>query len=200
MNMGNNKNIKKNLKLLSGRKENSHKHPNAYGIHELENILKIYQKRLFKAAFYFSGHQEDAQDIVQETMYIGLNTLEKFRGYSSYYTWLYSIFLNVWKKWKRKKYKNNLFVNYGIPEEEIKNIENFFTTEEDVEKKEKTDLIDKALARLPEKYRVVLVMRHLEEMSYAEISEVLGWSLGTVKTRIYKGRKLLRKLLENIYE
>ena len=189
-------------KIQIKEKEYIEKHPLDYSMEEFNSLVKIYQNKLYKAAFYFSGNREDAQDIVQETILIGLTSLRNFKGYSSYYTWLYSILLNLIKKRYRNKKKK-----YILYEDEL----SFFSQEESyetlnnqtplhsLENDEIVETVEKVLNKLPEKYRTVLVLRHLEEMNYAEISEVLKCSLGTVKTRIHKGRKILRKKLEHYY-
>jgi len=186
-------------KIQINERELLKRHPRDYRIQELNHLIGIYQKKLYKAAYYFFGNREDAQDIVQETLYIGLSTIDSFKGYSSYYTWLYSIFLNISKKWRRRKLKR-LFIHENESFHiDIDYIEQSDDPIENLEKREKMSLINKVMKELPEKYRAVMVMRHLEEMNYKEISEVLKCSLGTVKTRIHKGRIILRKKLEKYY-
>ena len=100
---------------------------------------------------------------------------------------------------KSSYYWNN-FLNRSLSSNDaLTKIEDRASVENQIENKEKKEIVNSALESLPEKYRLVLLMRHLEEMNYSEIGEVFGWSLGTVKTRIHKGRKLLRKILEKYY-
>jgi len=152
--------------------------------------------RLFRAAYFHTGNREDAQDLVQESFRLAQQSYEKFRGDSTFYTWLYGIFRNVLKNSQRRKMlfvsKIGSLVEDQEADDRAAAPDNPYTL---LVKSEQYHAVHNAVSELPEAYREALFLRHFEDFSYDEIARILGCPAGTVKSRIFKARMLLRKKL-----
>ena len=143
---------------------------------------------LLRNAFLYVNNREDAEDLVQNTFFAYFKNKDNFNHNSSLYTYLYAIMLNKIKKYYTKKKLLSLKVR------ELANIE--INTDSEYEKFERKELISKIIVQMPFKYKTVLILRFFEELSYAEISEIIGWKLGTVKSRLFKAHNIMKKKLE----
>lgn len=141
------------------------------------SLIKNIEKKLFKIAYTLCP--EEAEDILQETYLQAYLGIKKFKENSTFYTWIYRIMMNIIYKRNRKK---PLFVK-------IQKI----SSQNDEELKEK---VRSALRKLPSKYSEVLILFYFEEYSIKEISEILSIKEGTVKSRLFKAKKILKKLIE----
>lgn len=161
-----------------------------------EYLVKENYHRLYRSAWLFTRNHDDAQDIVQETLFEAYKSFPVFRGNSSFFTWLYAILRNIYRRWLRK---NKIYVNRKGNIEEGKSEESVNPgVGGSVSLLERTELnisISNALAALPEKHSEILTLRHFEDFSYKEIAYILNCSIGTVKSRMSKARELLRKRL-----
>lgn len=164
-------------------------------------IVAKYEKFVYSAVFAELKNADDAFDASQEVFIRLYNAADGFRGESSLKTWLWRMCKNCAYDYMRKHYKNRA-VSLVIPnddEETANNIEiaDKTTPEEEFLRKEKIKAVRIAITKLSAEQQEVIVMRELLEMSYSEISQILGISEGTVKSRISRGREHLKKLLEN---
>ena len=117
-------------------------------------------------------------------------------------TWLYRIATNLCIDRIRKK-KPDYYLDAEVPGTDGLNMYSQISSdsrlpEEDVESLELQAVIQREISKLPEKYRFVIVLKYIEELSLNEISEILELPLGTVKTRIHRGREALRKQLRHV--
>jgi len=157
-------------------------------------LVTPFRERLIRKAKSMVKDEDDAEDIVQDAIISGYRSIHKFRADSGIYTWLYRIVVNRAKDLLTKKKKN--------PEKPITEQEQQFVDErQSYEKKlelseESSYLIDK-INLLDEIYRQVIELRYFEEMSYAEIAQVLGCNQGTVKSRLFKAKELLKQMILN---
>jgi len=164
-------------------------------------VLK-YQRMIISYVNKLINNKDEAWNISQEVFISVFRNIDKFRGESSLKTWLFRITrnytINKLKYLTVRKVNNHnsidaikeKYPNYDIPVSE-----NPFTK---LKKKEALELLDMALLSLLEKDREVIVLRDLNELSYDEISEILGLSLGTVKSRLFRAREKLKKSYESI--
>ncbi len=152
-----------------------------------------------------AGHPIDAaEDIAQESFIKMWHALPSFRGDCCFSTWLFRITVNTAKDHIRHAIRHQTFslTRDDNDEEEISEWDVPVTAgdeipEEALERSETQKEIRRAIESLPEDQRAVVVMRDIHELSYHEISRVLGLELGTVKSRINRGRANLKKLLKN---
>jgi len=153
-------------------------------------IIASLETRLYRVALFLCGEREDAKDLLQET-FLGLyRSLPNFKGKSGIYTYAYRILLNLHHKRLRKKTKItvSLAENVEIPHTGRPSAAELFAK---TEKKEKVRAV---IARLPAPFQEVIILRYLEEFSYHEIAEMLKINEGTVKSRLFKAKNLLRKI------
>lgn len=146
------------------------------------------QKYIFNLMIRLTGDPATADDLTQEAFLLAYQNLHKFRLQSSFRTWLSKIAINLFRMECRRKPKHVSVCldKIRIPSEKD-------NPERTVIKKELQWCILHSLQQhVPKKYRMVLVLRDLQNLSYREISDILSWSMGKVKTCIHHGRKILR--------
>ena len=167
-----------------------------------EEIVSLYQNRLYQVCYRMLGNRHEAEDIAQEAFiraYINLHTFDQKRKFS---TWLYRIATNLCIDRIRKK-KPDTFLDAPVPGTD--GLDHYSRLahesplpEEEVEKMEQQERVQYEISRLPDKYRSAIVLRYIEELPLQEISEILDLPLGTVKTRIHRGREALRKQMKKL--
>ncbi|WP_409251813.1 RNA polymerase sigma factor [Bacillus sp. SCS-153A] len=154
-------------------------------------LVKKYSPVVERFAFQLGGASRDIQDISQEVFIRVYRFLHQF-SHSKFTTWLYKITLNVTRDFMRmenrrllrmKKLENQSFTE-GAPLPE----ENIFREEED-------RLLHECIQKLDEKYRIPIILYYFHEKKYEEIQEILALNLSTVKTRLLRGKNLLKKAL-----
>jgi RNA polymerase sigma-70 factor, ECF subfamily len=159
------------------------------------------QNRLFNAMLRMVGDRETARELTQETFLRGLANLNTFQGKSSAYTWLFRIGMNLAIGQLRKDKRRKTFSIDATADDDRNSqaaglVDRVTASATDaVEKKERDRKVMEALNRVDAEYRAILVMRDVEGMEYAQISEVLELPLGTVKSRLFRARLALRQEL-----
>lgn len=157
----------------------------------IEMLMNQYGKSVVRLAFTFVKKEPLAEDIAQEVFIKCYQKLNDFRYESSYKTWIYRITVNLCKDRLRSWSFRNIFltelfsknkIDYTTPETELLNVEM------------KSDLSTKVLS-LPIKYREVIILYYYEELSYSQISDLLNISIQTIKSRLQRGRLLLKKMM-----
>ncbi len=165
-----------------------------------EELVLLYQDRVFTHCCHLTGNEHDAQDLAQDVFVQAFNKIKSFRFNANFGTWLHRIAVNLWINHMRR---NRKVITFSL-DEPLSNGEGLLLRElaasqesplDEMERRELNDLLTSALDRLHYDYRTALVLRELEGYSYEEISSITGWSLGTVKSRINRGRKALKKEL-----
>jgi RNA polymerase sigma-70 factor, ECF subfamily len=170
---------------------------NAFG-----EIVEIYKDKVFQLAFRMLGNRHEAEDIAQEAFIRAYINIESFNINLKFSTWLYRIATNLCIDRIRKK-KPDYFLDAEVAGTEGLTMYSQLPSkmplpEDDVESLELQDSIQREISKLPEKYRSVIVLKYIEELSLNEISSILEIPLGTVKTRIHRGREALRKQLRHM--
>lgn len=169
-------------KTIQGDKE-------AFGL-----LVSKYQDRLFNTMFHIAGGTENAYDVVQETFLQAYLRLETFRRSSRFYTWIYRIAFNVAMGIKRKQKPVAVFSQAkSIGLDEIDS--NQDSPGEQLIASENVELVQQSIRKLDQEFRIVIILREIEELSYEEISEILEIPLGTVRSRLHRGRALLKEIL-----
>ena len=165
-------------------------------------IMEQHNRRLYRVARAVMKDNTEAEDVVQETYLSAFSNLPNFRGDFSLATWLTRIALNEALGRKRRQRATVTLENVETAQETSAQIVQFSTmnTETDPERsaaqREIRKLLERALDALPEPFRLVFVMRDVEEMSIEETASHLGIRRETVKTRLHRARRLLRQSLE----
>lgn len=158
----------------------------AYG-----ELVRAYQSKVFNMAYGFTGNRESADDLTQEVFLKAYLALPRFRFGSAFGTWLYRIAVNHLKDFLRKKGKVREVSLEDVGEPA--SADTVAAMEDEREDERKRRLVRRELAKLPDKYRIVLTLRDVEGLPYEEIARVLGISPGTLDSRLHRARKMLRK-------
>lgn len=156
-------------------------------------LVSRYQDRLYNLCWRMCRQDADALDHTQAVFLRALEALPRFEARANFYTWLYRIAVNhvlTAQRTARRRGDVSLeVVGDGFAERTSASPPRVAEEHEDVER------VRRALAELPEDYRVVVVLRDIEDMDYATIAEVLELPAGTVKSRIHRARQLLAERL-----
>lgn len=166
-----------------------------------EVLLDRFQQSVYSLVYRLVADPADVPDIVQEVFLKVFRNIGHFRGQSSLKTWVYRITLNEAhnrQRWFRRHRHLEVGLEAGDPD-----ARNYLDTIPDpndspydyVLNREKRALIEQALRSLKPSFRAAVVLRDLEDLSYEEVAEIMGTKMGTVKTRILRGREALRKQL-----
>ncbi len=161
-----------------------------------DEIYREYEEMVFNLALRMSGNVADAEDITQEAFVRVHRYLGGFRGRSSLKTWIYRVAVNSAKNRLRGKARMLAAARFDS-ETELRRLPDRSPLPE--RRAIGSDLVGRvreALVRLPLPYRQAVLLRDFQDMSYEEIAEVLGVRMGTVRSRIARGRERLRELLE----
>ncbi len=166
-----------------------------------ELVLR-YEKMVYNLAYRMLRDREDARDAAQEIFLSVFRSLPYFRGDCAFRTWLYRVASNecISKSKRRSRRRSS---EKAINWEERQAMEARIgerLSMATAEQEERDHLLHQAIDGLPEKYRIVVVLHYLEGLAYEEIAEVLFVPLGTVKTRLFRAKDLLRKKLRGIFQ
>ncbi|NOZ62333.1 MAG: sigma-70 family RNA polymerase sigma factor [Calditrichaeota bacterium] len=166
-----------------------------------KEILRRYRPPLYNLLYRMVRNKMDTEDLVQEAFIKAFSSLASFNHNYAFSTWLYKIAINNCIDYFRKKKLKTLSIDTPIDSKdgEIKRElpDVSFRPDKNILNEEKDRMIQEAIQKLQEKYRTPIILRHQEEKSYEEISEIMGIPLGTVKARIFRAREMLKKELKS---
>jgi RNA polymerase sigma-70 factor (ECF subfamily) len=151
-----------------------------------------YQERIYWHARRMTGNHLDADEIVQEVLMVLYNKLKTFGFKSTLYTWIYAITNTRSINYLKRKSLRSFF---SLDEISNKKFEQNNVIDE-LESKQKVEKIEKALQKLPVKQREVFVMRNFDELSYEEISQITGKSIGTLKANHFHALNKLKEMIK----
>ncbi len=165
-----------------------------------EDLVLEYQKQVYHIALKMTGSEEDAFDLSQETFLKAYRSLSTFRGEAGFGSWLYRLAANLSIDFLRKKKRQGSGQIISLDNEEegqrpLELPDLRYEPQSALEKKELREKVRAGLQRLPHEQRLILVLRDVEGFSYQEIADALKLELGTVKSRIYRARAHLARLL-----
>ena len=159
-------------------------------------LVLRHQRRVFNLVFRMLQQYEEANEVTQETFFAAWQGLPAFRGDARFSTWLYRIAYNCCLKQLEQR-KRDSVLQTAIQAEQILQEESCDErAAAELETYERQALVREHLSLLPTKYRVVLILRHLQEMTYEEMAEILTIPIGTIKTHLFRARNLLKERLE----
>jgi RNA polymerase sigma-70 factor (ECF subfamily) len=166
-------------------------------------IVTRYKDRLTNYIYRYVGSYDECDDIVQDTFIKVYTSKHLYKEIARFSTWIYTIAINLAKTKlaKAQKYKTFSLSNaYDDEDKDFDIPDDAYSPETDANSKFLSKHIQKALSRINENYRELVVLRDIEDFSYEEIVEMTGLPMGTVKSRINRGREKLQELLKDIYE
>lgn len=171
-------------------------------IEAYEILVKRFKDPLMNFVYRFLGDRDIASDIVQDTMIKFYLNKDSYQSIAKFSTWIYTIAGNLSKnELKRRKRRVILSISNDDPDDITLQIEDkkFIAPDRAADNSIKGEMVQQALLRVKPIYRELVILRDIDGFSYEEISEMTDLSLGTVKSRINRGRAYLQKLLKNIY-
>jgi len=167
-----------------------------------DQLILKYRERLYSIVYNLCSNREDAADLTQETFIKAFSSIKRFKGKSSFYTWLYRIAVNSTLSYLKRNRMRHFFSFENINEE--------ISSSEIVEalsikvKSDKTALINElqeklneALQKLSDKHRTVVVLYEIEGLSHHDISNVMECSVGTVRSRLHYAKQQLQAYLKD---
>ena len=160
-----------------------------------EELIRQYEKKVYTLCFRMCGNSEDAEEAAQDAFLALWRGIDRFRQESSLSTWIYRLATNACIDTLRRRKKQSGSVSLDDEELFVDAVDTSPQPQETVEHREEQQLLQEGLSALPEEYRKVLILREIEGLSYTEIAESASIELGTVKSRISRGRSLLRNFL-----
>ena len=173
----------------------------------LERLVVKYQNRIYNVVLKICADPDDAAELTQETFVKVIQNLDRFEGRSGFYTWAFRIAVNLTLNYCRRNARlavRSLDAEQQYDSQERQVLKDYLSDDSSpdaavvVQRKELYEIAAKALMRLDEAQRAVVILRDIEDMSYARIAEVLDIELGTVRSRLSRARSKLREVLEAI--
>jgi RNA polymerase sigma-70 factor (ECF subfamily) len=166
--------------------EQARRQPEAFA-----ELVARYQDRIYNYAYRMTGSREDAQDLAQETFIRVYTHLDRFRVEERFSPWIYRIATNLClNHLKRRRRTMTLLPDPA-------DLEGPSSPDSALAQSEERLVLQQAIMALPDHYRAVILLRHVDELSYEEIAQVTELPLGTVKTRLFRARELLQHHLRD---
>lgn len=171
-----------------------------------DTLVTRYASDIYALLFRLTENAEEAGDLTQETFLSALKAVKKFRGEADLKTWLFRIAINESRNrhrwWQRRRRDKTISLDAPCGTSETPLSEtvssSFNNPEQETLRREREKMLQKALDNLPDIFREAIVLCDIEGFSYEEIAQTLEINIGTVKSRIARGREELRKKLEDI--
>lgn len=169
-------------------------------------LIGMYSAKLYKVAYALLGSRQDAEEVVQDTFLRAYRAMRTFRGDSSLETWLHRITMNLARNKYQWNHRRGSGLNVSLTSCDGSDGDSGTENEQDVpdrrmepdvvlEQDEIGTIIMKALSRLPDNIRETMLLRHVNDMPYELIAQKLDCKVGTVKSRLSRGREMLRDSL-----
>src|SRR5215469_3695825 len=162
-------------------------------------LVQRYQRRVFNLIYRMLQQYEEATEITQETFLAAWQGLSSFRGDARFPTWLYRIAYNCSIKQLELRKRDRALQVALEAERTLENASDEQRENAELDARDRQRLIQEHLSQLPTKYRIVLILRHLQDMTYEEMAEILTMPIGTIKTHLFRARNLLKERIQSIY-
>ena len=158
-----------------------------------DELVRKYQHSVFNTIHRYVGDRSAADDIAQEVFVIVWNKAGTFKGKSSFSTWLYRIVVNQCLQFRRRRQRRPAAVSIDAIDSD--NPPDALQVAEDREQAERTAAVRQALVELPDRRRIALVLSHYDGHTYSEIAEMMGTSVPSVESLIFRAKDELRRKL-----
>jgi RNA polymerase sigma-70 factor (ECF subfamily) len=168
---------------------------------EFESLASQYQRDIYSAALRMTRDPDDAADLAQDALARAYAAFHQFRRGTNFKAWLYRILTNTYINDYKRRQRGPRFVSYDVPTEtggsEVEVIPGPEGEQPEVAAlmQVRDEEVEAALDALPEEFRQVVMLSDIEEFPYQDIARILRIPMGTVRSRLFRGRRLLRKAL-----
>ncbi len=169
-------------------------------LYAFDLIVKRYKDQLLNFVFRFVGNQEEAEDIVQETFLRVYRKRKAYKRIAKFSTWIYTIAGNLSRTELRRRKRRKLFSisDLGFEDKDYEISDEVYNPENQVDGLIQEEIIHHEINQLSPKFREVIVLRDIQELSYEEISKIIKVPIGTVKSRVNRGRLKLQNKLKDM--
>ena len=170
-----------------------------------DDLVIKYRERIYSVIYNLCSNKEDAYDLSQEAFIKAFQSIGRFKGKSSFFTWLYRIAVNTTLSFLKKN-RHRRFLSYENITEETGNADVFevlaakTSTEKPTLIKELQHKLNEALQKLSVKHRTVIVLFEIDNLSHQEIAEIMNCSVGTVRSRLHYAKKQLQSELQDLLD
>lgn len=171
-------------------------------IKAFNEIVRRYKDPLLNFVYRFLGNRTESEDIVQETFLRVFRNKHAYRKVAKFSTWIYTIAGNLAKTELRKRKKRNLFSisDIGYEDKDYEISDESLSPEKTVNSNMYDEIIQKEIQKLSPKFREVIILRDIQELSYEEISKIIKIPIGTVKSRVNRARLRLQEQLKFLWD
>jgi len=171
-------------------------------LYAFDLLVQRYKNRLTNFTYRFLGNMEESEDVVQETFLRLYRNRDAYKKIAKFSTWIYTIAGNLAKTELRKRKRRKLIslTDIGHDEKDYEIADIALNPESETDGTLKEERIQKAIQKLSPRFRQVIILREIEELSYEEISTIIKAPLGTVKSRVNRARHALQNYLKDILE
>ena len=159
------------------------------------SLVQRHQRRVFNMVLRMLQDYEEASEITQEAFLAAWMGLPSFRGEARFATWLYRIAYNCALKQLERRKRERLLLVAIEAEQILEDVNKQKQAEDILELRTLQAIVREQLEKLPAKYRIVLTLRHLQEMTYEEMADIFTLTIGTLKTHLFRARHLLKERL-----
>ena len=174
-----------------------------YGIAADDELVRRYQDKVYRLSYKILRHEDDAAEALQDAFLSAYRGLRNFKAESTFSTWLYRIATNASLMKYRKRRDNHVSIDQSqSSNEDAEPLQLTDWSEQPTEAlltAETRQVMEEGIQRLPEDLRTVFVLRDIQELSNAEVAEILGLSVAAVKSRLHRGRIQLRERLNRYF-
>ncbi len=169
-------------------------------LYAFDLIVKRYKEQLLNFVYRFVGNQEEAEDIVQETFLRVYRKRKAYKRIAKFSTWIYTIAGNLSRTELRRRKRRKLFSvsEMGFEDRDFEISDDVYNPETQVDGVIQEEIIHREINNLSPKFREVIILRDVQELSYEEISKIIKVPIGTVKSRVNRGRLKLQSQLKHL--
>ena len=164
-------------------------------VQAFEELMQSHESRIYAIALRMMGNREDAQDCLQEAMLRVYRAIGSFKGQSTFSTWVYRITMNTCLDELRRRKARKVTSLDSLVDNGWSPTDTGDTPEEHGLRVEKQNALNQAIQSLPDDMRAAIILRDVKGYSYDEIASILDANVGTIKSRISRGREKLREIL-----
>ena len=169
----------------------------------LTKLIDTYSRIVHAVIYSIVNNKQTTEDLAQETFLKAINGLRSYEFRAPFKSWILRIAVNLCRDYLRRKKVRKIILPFGDKDDQVDEtifFDDSGNPSDELDKKERISHLQKAIGQLPLELKKVLILRDIQELSYEEIAEALGWRIGTVKSRLFRARNELHKSLSPIWE